>query len=197
MALGTIGEDPLVKDRARSIHVERTPVAPDLLAPIVSVVAWNGGPAEYEDFWTRIRQAPTPQEEVRYLFRLSAFPDPELLERTLDATLDEIRAQNGAFVVATALANRAAGREAWEWVTQHWDDILKRLPDNSHGRMLEGIVRLTDPSAVAAVADFLADHPIPSARKQVDQLLERQQVNAAFAARARDEVARWFNSAGT
>jgi len=196
-ALGTIGEDPDVQSRAGEVHAEGTPVAADLLAPIVGIVAWNGGPAEYEQFWSRIRQAPTPQEEVRYLFRLAAFPDETLLQRTLDATLDEIRAQNGAFVIATGLANRRVGRQAWEWLTQHWDDVFKRLPYNSHGRLLEGIVRLTDPDSVRSVAEFLADHPVPSARKQVDQLLERQRVNAAFASRAREELTRRFSSSGT
>ena len=60
---------------------------------------------------------------------------------------------------------------------------MKRMPDNSRGRMLEGIVRLTDPGMISAVAGFLADHPIANARKQVEQLLERQRVNGAFTAR--------------
>jgi hypothetical protein len=58
--------------------------------------------------------------------------------------------------------------------------VLKRLPENSRGRMLEGIVRLTDPDMMEATASFLADHPLPNARKQVEQLLERQRVNAEF-----------------
>jgi len=158
-------------------------LVPSPTAAVVAILAWTGGEEEYEIFWDRIRNAATPQEEVRYLFRLSSFPDARLLERTLDATLTEIRAQNGAFVIAGALANLRAGHEAWAWLTSHWDDAIKRIPDNSHGRMLEGIVRLIDPPSVRAVSEFLAAHPIPSARLQVDQLLERQRVNAAFAER--------------
>ena len=51
-------------------------IAPDLLGPIVSTLAWNGGAADYDVFWERIRNAATPQEEVRYLFRLPLFPSP-------------------------------------------------------------------------------------------------------------------------
>jgi puromycin-sensitive aminopeptidase len=186
-ALGTIGDDAAIQAEARAVHAglmsgERT-VAPDLLAAIVSILAWVGGPDDYELFWDRIRNAATPQEEVRYLFRLASFPDAKLLQRTLDATLTEIRAQNGAFVIATGLANLSAGHEAWAWLSSHWDDVLKRVPDNSHGRLLEGIVRLIDAPSVRAIGEFLAEHPIPSARLQVDQLLERQRVNAAFAER--------------
>ena len=192
LALGTIGEDAEICAEARRVHATGAPVVPDLLAPIVSVVAWNGGKDDYELFWTRVRSATTPQEEVRYLFRLAAFPDAELVERTLEATLDEIRSQNGAFVIASALANRRGGRQAWAWLVDHWDEVLKRLPGNTHGRMLEGIVRLTDPESVAAVAAFLAEHPVPNARKQIDQLLERQRVNAAFAERSRPVLAERF-----
>ena len=190
-ALGTFGESEPVRNEARALHAAE--IAPaDLLTPVVSVIAWTGTPDEYEMFWHRIRNAATPQDEVRYLFRLPMFPSEPLLLRTLDATLDEIRAQNGAFTIAFAIANRVAGRAAWRWLTEHWDDVLKRLPDNSRGRMLEGIVRLTDEDMLAETAAFLADHPLPNARKQVEQLLERQRVNAAFARAARPDLAARF-----
>jgi len=178
-ALGTTGEDPSVWSTARRMHADGT-ASPDLLSPIVTVIAWTGSADEYEMFWDRIRTAPTPQDEVRYLYRLPMFPSEELLLRTLDATLDDIRAQNGAFPIAAALANRVGGKAAWAWLTEHWEDVLKRLPENSRGRMLDGMVRLTDPDMLEATAAFLADHPIPNARLQVAQLLERQRVNASF-----------------
>ncbi len=190
-ALGTTGEDPDVQAHARALHDAGTAPA-DLLTPIVTVIAWTGTPAEYELFWDRIRNAATPQDEVRYLFRLPLFPSEELLLRTLDATLDEIRAQNGAFTIAFSLSNRVAGRAAWAWLTDHWDDVLKRLPDNSRGRMLEGIVRLTDADMLEATSSFLADHPLPTARLQVAQLLERQRVNATFVGAAGQVLAQRF-----
>jgi puromycin-sensitive aminopeptidase len=184
-ALGTTGEDPSVRSTARQLHAAGT-ASPDLLTPIVAVIAWTGTPDEYEMFWERIRTATTPQDEVRYLYRLPLFPSEELLLRTLDATLDEIRAQNGSFTIAFALSNRVAGRAAWAWLTEHWDDVLKRLPENSRGRMLEGVVRLTDPDMLEATSAFLADHPLPNARLQVAQLLERQRINASFVQRNRE-----------
>ncbi len=185
--LGTLGADQTVIARARDLHAAvlagEATVDAELLAPIVSTVAWNGEAAEYEVFWDRIRHAATPQEEVRYLYRLPLFPSAELLQRTLDATLTEVRRQNGAFVIAGCLANRAAGRLAWDWLTAHWDDVAD-LIEISHGRLLQGVVRLTDADAVQNVAVFLGEHPIRSARRQIAQYLERQQINAAFAVRA-------------
>jgi puromycin-sensitive aminopeptidase len=192
MALGTIGGSAAVQERARALHGSEVP--PDLAGAIVSVVAWNGTDADYEEFWRRIREAATPQEEVRYLFRLSGFPSAPLLLRTLEAVTGEIRTQNGAFVIGSAIANRVAGRMAWDWLVEHWDEILARIPNNSHARMLEGIVRLTDPASVSDVAAFLAEHPLRAGKKQVEQMLERQRINAAFAASTSGELAALFSS---
>jgi len=184
-ALGTVGDDPTVQARARELHASAGGVDPDLAAPIVSILAWTGAHADYDTFWERIRTAATPQDEVRYLFRVPTFRDPDLLVRTLDATTGEVRTQNGGTVIGIALANRWAGPHAWRWLTEHWDQMMERIPDNSHSRMIEGLVRLTDPESLRGVPAFLEDHPVPSARKQVAQLLERQRVNGSFAERER------------
>jgi puromycin-sensitive aminopeptidase len=195
--LGTIGADGEVIARARDLHgamLAGGEIAPDLLGPIVSILAWNGGAADYDVFWERIRNAATPQEEVRYLFRLPLFPSPELLLRTLAATLTDIRTQNGGFVIAASVANRWAGRQAWDWLTEHWDEVIAHLPENFHGYMLEGISRLTDAESVRDVPAFLEKHPIAAARRRIAQLLERQQINAAFAEREREAITPRFGS---
>jgi puromycin-sensitive aminopeptidase len=195
-ALGTIGDDETITARALEM-AEAGDVPPDLAGPVMSIVAWNGGPLEYERFWDHVRAAATPQEEIRYLMRLPDFRDPSLLERTLDAVLTDVRSQNGAQVISRSLANRWSGKEAWMWLVKHWDDVVKRLPKNSHGRMLGGIVTLTEPEYVTATADWLRAHPIPSAGKQVDQLLERQRVNAAFGAGHQAALASSFGRSST
>ena len=190
--LGTVGADYEVIAKARDLHramlAGGAEIAPDLLGPIVSILAWNGGAADYDVFWERLRNAATPQDEVRYLFRLPLFPSPDLLLRTLDSTLTDIRTQNGGFVIAASVANRWAGRQAWDWLTGHWDEVTTHLPENFHGYMLEGISRLTDAESVRDVPAFLEEHPVAAARRRVAQLLERQQINAAFATRERDAV---------
>ncbi len=40
---------------------------------------------------------------------------------------------------------------------------------------------LTEPTVVADVQSFFAEHPIPQAAKTLDQVLERQRTNAALA----------------
>jgi hypothetical protein len=186
-ALGTIAEDAEVQQRCASLHAsylsDAGSVAPDLLAPIVRVLAWSGGPSEYEAFVGRWRSPATPQEELRYLDALPAFRQPELLERTLALAASEIRTQNGPYVIRGALANRWLGPRAWAWLTPRWDALMDRFPSNSISRMLEGITALIEPSVADEVLAFMGAHPVPQAQLVVNQLLERLQINTLFAER--------------
>ena len=191
--LGTYGGDDNVRGRAGDLHhaylSDRTAVHADLLGAIVSVIAWTGGEREYELFLERARSAPTPQEEERYLFVLPVFRQPELLERTLDMALTEIRTQNAPFVVGGSLANRWNGPLAWEWLKQHWDAVLARFPDNSVSRMLEGTTTLTEPHVAADVRAFLEAHPVTQAQLLITQILERLDINTAFRQREATHLA--------
>ena len=48
---------------------------------------------------------------------------------------------------------------------------------------------LTEPEVAADVQAFFAEHPIQQAAKTLDQVLERQRVNAALRAREHDRLA--------
>ena len=183
-ALGTIGADSSVQKRAVELHrafvEDRRAVPPDLVGALIEVLAWTGGEAEYDLCWERYRNAPTPQEEMRYLYALPKFPQPALMDRTLSLALTEIRSQNAPFVVGTALTNRASGRIAWEWLKSNWDDVLRRFPDSTVWRMLEGLAALTGPDLVDDVHAFMAAHPVPNAHLLIQQTLERLDVAARF-----------------
>ena len=92
--------------------------------------------------------------------------------------------QNGYFVIAMLLANRAAGPATWSRVTEHWDELLARFPGTLVTRMLES-ARLVckDQSLAEQVGAFLATHPVPTGEKAIAQTIERLGINSAFAER--------------
>ena len=49
--------------------------------------------------------------------------------------------------------------------------------------MIDPVKLLTAPAIVADVQSFFTEHPIPQGAKTLDQILERQRVNAALLAR--------------
>ena len=69
---------------------------------------------------------------------------------------------------------------------QQWDEANEKFPGNTIVRMIDPVKLLTRPEVVADVQSFFAEHPIPQAAKTLDQILERQRVNAALHAREHD-----------
>jgi puromycin-sensitive aminopeptidase len=84
------------------------------------------------------------------------------------------------------IANRRHGAAAWNFVRQHWDEANAKFPPNTIVRMVDSVKLLTDDTVVADVQGFFSEHPIPQALKTLDQVLERQRVNAALRQREED-----------
>ena len=194
LTLGTIGADPDVRAEAARRHAryleDPTELAPDLVPATVSVVAYAGGEAEYTTMLDQFRRASTPQGEVRHLYALAGSEVPVLLRRTLEMCLaGDVRTQDAPYVIGAVLGSRAGGRLAWEFVTEHWDEINNRFPDNSIPRMLESISTGADASLAASIHAFLDAHPVSQGDKQVAQARERLDINVAFAARVGSSLA--------
>jgi hypothetical protein len=196
-ALGTLGGDPDIRTRVHDLHrsylTDRSAVHPDLMAAVVAIEAWYGDATVYEEFLGRYRSASTPQEEVRYLFSLASFPSAELLARTLELAITEVRTQNAPFLVSGGLANRRVGPLAWEWLKAHWDETITLFPHNTTSRMLEGVTALTAPEVSSDVLAFMADHPVPYAKLLIEQILERLQLNTDFRQREASRLAAQFS----
>ena len=190
-ALGTVGEDKTCQERARELYAqyEKDPasVERNLIPALVSIVAHTGTVADYEKFYAKFKTAQTPQEETRYLFALGSFRRPELIDRTLQMTISgEVRTQNAPYVMRGILLNKDAREKAWSFMKAHWEEMLRRYPDNSIPRMCEGIIGLVTPELEADVRDFFAKHPVKQGGKQMEQHLERLRIAVACKERWRD-----------
>jgi len=192
-ALGTTGADPEVRRKATALHAEmlrdRSAADADLAGALAGIVAAVGGPEEYEQLLERFRHPATPQEEMRYLYALAAFRHEALVRRTMEMALSrEVRTQNAPFLVSVALANRTGGPLAWEMLKADWDRFTERIPQSSVVRTLDGLVNLCRPELVADIRAFFGAHPVRSSQKMLDQILERLDVNTAFAVRQADVI---------
>jgi len=140
-----------------------------------------GGPAEYDEFVDGYKNAPTPQEEQRFLFALAGFQDRALVERTAKLTLsDEVRTQNAPYLMGSLMHNLVGGDLAWEFTKQNWDTMLDRFPENSIIRMCEGVTALNRPELEADVRRFFENHSVPAAGKTLAQHLERLHIAVVF-----------------
>ena len=168
-----------------------TPIPADIEMAVLAVVAQLLRSGDYDTVLTRYRSATTPQEEMRSLGTLAAFPDVELCLRTFDLAMTEVRSQNGFAVLGSLLANPVGCQAVWNRITEEWDAILERFPKNAPVRILESLPALCADRAFAESAiAFLDGHPVSSGPRRVAQSIERLQVNVAFVGRERAELAR-------
>ncbi len=174
-------------------HDALAEVHPSMEASAIDVVASRGDATDFEEYLTRFRDAPTPQDEQRYLRALADFPGQPEIERLLGLCLtDEVRTQDAPYVVRRALTNRQHGPIAWSWVSEHWDEIGERYPSNAIVRLLEGVRSLSAPEVADEVVAFFEDHDVPQGARTLSQHLERLQVNVALRAREAPRLARFL-----
>lgn len=191
-ALGVLGGNIDVQSRAHVIlDIGALEPDPALVAASVNIVAATGTSTDFDEFIRRMKNAPTPQEELRYLGALADFPDPDLIARLVRMTLtDEVRSQNAPLLLRRALSNRDAGEIAWFFVSSEWEAITTRLPSNSIARFLEGIRGLSRSGTAAEVMAFFETHEVPQGDKILAQHLERLEVNVALRQRESERLAR-------
>jgi len=193
-AAGVLGNDVATQARCREWYDaasrDATTVDPELAAAATSVTAATGDVDMYDQMLERFRSGATPQEQLRHLYALTEFDDEALLLRTCEfAMSDAVKTQNAPFVLAQAIGNRHHGAAAWAFVRDHWDEANERFPTNTIVRMASGVRLLNTPEAVDDVQSFFAAHPIAQATKTLEQILERQRVNAALRSRDADRLA--------
>ncbi len=198
-AAGVLGDDGATQARCREWYdaANRDPssVDPELVAAATSVVAATGDADVYAHMLDRFRNGATPQEQLRHLYALTEFDDEALLLQTCEfAMSDAVKTQNAPFVLRLAIASRHHGAAAWGFVRDHWDEANDRFPPNTIVRMADGVKFLNDAASVTDVQEFFSANPIPQATKTLEQILERQRVNAAL--RDRDSAALAAHLAG-
>ena len=184
--LGTTGRQGYARERARRVvdQLIESPesVDPDVAVAAVYVTASAGTGPDYLRFYERYRNAADPQEEGRFMYSLTEFPDPALTEETFKMTLDgRIRTSNGPMVIGRLLANEDTGDRAWELIKEHWSTITELFPTMIIKRSVETIWTRHDQAD--DVRSFLATHEVPQSKKAIAQALERLDVAEGLAKR--------------
>jgi len=201
-ALGTLGNDPAVQARAAELYAghERGAAAvdPNVLPALIAVLAHAGDEGRYHEFFERFRTASTPQEEQRYLYALTAFRQPALVEQTLARTVNgEIRTQDAPFVVRVMLMLVHAREPAWEFVKAQWDTMDRLYPKHGLRRMAEGVLGLATPELEADVHRFFQARSIDLGGKTLEQYLEQLRVAVALRERERGALSAYLARPGT
>jgi puromycin-sensitive aminopeptidase len=90
----------------------------------------------------------------------------------------EVRTQNAPYLMHALLVNTASRYEAWDFVKKHWEEMIRKFPDNALPRMCEAIAGLLQRDS--EVHEFFQAHRVRLGGKIIDQHLERLRVAVAF-----------------
>ncbi|MEA2580763.1 MAG: puromycin-sensitive aminopeptidase [Actinomycetota bacterium] len=196
--LAITGDDPEAQAQARELeHEARAGERVDaaLAAAAVEIVAATGGPEDYATYRSMANEASTPQEQQRYLSALARFRDDALMDRTLSSSLtEEVRSQDGPFILGRAITNRDQGHRVWRFLAGHWDDAKERFAASNMIYLASGVRYITDPDLAEEIQAFFEAHPIPQAALTLQQILERQRIAVALRVRAGAELAARFGA---
>ena len=200
-ALGVLGDDSEIQAEAREWYArykaDEHALDPNVLPAVIATLARSGGEAEYEDFLERFRHARSPQEEQRYLYALAGFRQAELLNQTLQRTLDgEIRSQDAPYVVRSILASVWGRGLAWEFVKAHWETMRRLYPPSAFRRMFDGVSALVRPEWEAEVRAFFPARGIELGGKTLHQYLEQLRVAVRFREREAARIAAYLARQG-
>ena len=184
-ALGRLGNDQTTQARAVELYTtarkDPSAVDPNLLPALVSILAFTGDAARYDEFTERFKTAATPQEERRYLFSLASFKQTSLLDRTLAKTLDgEIRTQDAPFIVNAVMSNVYGRERGWSFVKANWDQMARRFPKQGLRRMCGGITGLCKPELEQDVREFFQSRKIDLGGKTLEQYFEQLRIMVSF-----------------
>src|SRR6185295_14650500 len=89
-------------------------------------------------------------------------------------------------------ANPAARVRTWQFVQKKWDQDSKRLPPMMISRVVDSTPSLRSREYKQEVAAFFKAHPVPTARRAMQQALERFDLNYEFSRRVAKSLAAWL-----
>lgn len=186
--LGTIGNDASIAAKAKELFAryktDRSAVASDVVPAMISLVAFSGGAAEYDELFKLFETTQNPQEKVRFLGALASFRDVALLEKTLNSTITStVRTQDAPSLLVRLLGNFRIATKTWEFIKSNWDYMVANYPETGLISMTSGVTALDRPELEADVREFFAAHSVKGGDKAVAQNLEMLRVAVQFKGR--------------
>lgn len=182
-ALGTLGEDKVVQSKAVELFEawksDKTSIDANLLPSVVSILSYTGDCKRYDEFVNLFKTSTTPQDVNRFMYALTEFRDPKLVNRTLASSINgDIRSQDAPYVVQRLMGNEDAALSSWNFIQNNWDAMVSMYPNNGVVRMIGGIAALdTSESLLAEVKEFFANHPVEAGTMALAQAMEQQHIN--------------------
>ena len=131
--LGIHGHDEKVREWARgAVHAllaDPATLDPSLHGAALTIAAYDGDRALFEQYRERFESATTPRQRQQYLAGMAAFRDPGIVDRALEYSLTGPLRTQEILRIPFGLSETPAGRErAYRWMTENYGTLAQRIP---------------------------------------------------------------------
>ena len=191
--LGNEGEDPRVNTYADSLATvymkDPSAVDPQLAGVFLSLSAAHGDRAFFDECRRRFETAQVPTERSRFLYLLGSFRNPDLLNEALQYGMKgPLRPTEILTIPDAAMSYRKNEDVVFQWVLDHYDEILSRLPPE-YAAFMPFIANGCSRVRLAKAQEFFAmpGHHVAGTEEQLAKVTE--QVNDCNGLREREGAA--------
>jgi aminopeptidase N len=195
-ALGLIAEDPDVVAKARQTVTDSLQTTaggaaldPILAGTLVTIAAENGDARLFDALMREAAAATDPQIHYRYLFALTAFKNPALIQRALDyAVSPDLRSQDTTLYLGAFFRNAAARDKVWSFVKANWSQLgPKIMIAGGDTNLAASLANFCTAEARDDIQSFFATHKMPTAARTLRQTIER--INSCIATKEKQRPA--------
>ena len=196
--LGGLGDDPDVVARARTATDRAlaggAAIDATAASAVVRVAARHGDARLFDALYAAAERATDPDEHYRYLYALTAFRDPSLIERGLElAATPQLRTQDTALYLAQFFANPDARARALSFVIDRWPALQPKVTVfGGDTTLVHAMGSFCDAGSADRIRTFFAAHPLPAAARTLEQTLEEVANCAALREKQTPVVAEWL-----
>jgi alanyl aminopeptidase len=127
------GEDPALAGEARELALrwlaDPRALPPDIVSPVLASAAYGGDHDLFERYLKAARATESRTDRLRLYSALGSFADPEIAREAMNLVLrDEFDIRESLGILMATQATPVTRRMRFDFVKQHFDDLIKRLP---------------------------------------------------------------------
>lgn len=200
LAMTGYSKEPSVQAEAKKRfqnYLKTKTLNPNLRGVVYSLSAWTGDAKVWQQLKQLHEEATLQEEKVRILGAMCMFQQKDLLLKTLEYSLSPaVRSQDSPIGVARVARNPFGMELAWQFLQEHWAEYMKRYGSGGHmlGKIIQaataGFKKLEKADEVEL---FFKKHPVPHAKRAIEQSLENIHINHQFITRHEKAIDSWLN----
>ncbi|NXE69940.1 AMPN Aminopeptidase, partial [Calcarius ornatus] len=176
------------------------PVPPNLRSAIYCSMVATGGEDAWQFLWEKFQQARVVSEADKLRTALSCSPDPWILSRYLQYTLDptKIRKQDATSTINSIASNVVGQSLAWDFIRANWRTLFTQYGGGSFSfsRLILSVTqRFSSEFELQQLEQFKKDNQdigFGSGTRALEQALEQTRANIKWVEENQAKVHSWF-----